>query len=351
MLLFVPLAAAAAAAAALAPAPPLFVHPGIIVSLPMLEKIRSDVQAKVEPVFTAYAAAKVGRVAGNETSGLWLANLLYVPQCQPLMKNGSGWVPWKEDAFAAYTHALLYFIDQDPRHAEKAVELFDGWTAQLMAQDTSWAINTWGLQTGWGAAVWPRAAEIIRHTYTKWPEAKAVAFGSMMTDKVLPIVEHGASTNGNIAHVMHEASFHIGIYNDNATTVANAVALWRKQAPAYLYISSDGPTPKRPPAEPYLANTGPVCGPTCDDTQIEEYWHGQKVYGRGHDGICQESCRDLGHTLLGFATLVNMAETAHHQGIDLYGENQKRIIASAEFHSTLVENQRPELKQNWPSWL
>ena len=89
-------------------------------------------QAKVEPVFTAYAAAKVGRVAIVNGTGLWLANLSYAPQCQPLMTDGSGWVPWKEDAFAAYTHALLYFIDQDPRHAEKAIELLDGWTVQLM---------------------------------------------------------------------------------------------------------------------------------------------------------------------------------------------------------------------------
>ena len=40
----------------------------------------------------------------------------------------------------------------------------------------------------------------------------------MMQEKLLPIVEHGASTNGNIALVMDEASLHIGIYNDNATT-------------------------------------------------------------------------------------------------------------------------------------
>ena len=43
--------------------------------------------------------------------------------------------------------------------------------------------------------------------------------------------------------------------------------------------------------------------------------HGQTDYT--HDGVCQESCRDLGHVQLGMATLVNSAETAHHQGIDL----------------------------------
>ena len=42
------------------------------------------------------------------------------------MANGSGWVPFKEDAFAAYTHALLWYIEQDPKHAVKAIELLDG---------------------------------------------------------------------------------------------------------------------------------------------------------------------------------------------------------------------------------
>lgn len=269
---------------------PLYKHPGIIVSLKMLEKIRDDVRTKTEPVYTAYHAAKTLRVGVND---LWLANLSYAPQCQPLMQNGSGWVPWKEDAFAAYTHSLLWFIDRDPRRALRAIELLDGWTMQLMAQNTSWAINTWGLQTGWGAAVWPRAAEIIRHTSSLWSEEKAKAFGTMMEEKILPVVELGASTNGNIGHVMHEASFHIGIYNDNATTVANAVALWRGQAPAYLYLTHDGPTPIRPPAQPYLAHTWPTCGPTCDNAQIFEYWHGQKSFGPGRDGICQVSTHYL----------------------------------------------------------
>jgi len=354
MMVVVAILFSSSAATSQLPNPP-YVHPGIIVSLPMLNKIRDDVNAKVEPVYTAYLSANTTRVSetvpGNASTGLWLADPDYKPQCQPLFINGSGWVPFKEDAFAAYTHALLWFIEQDARHAEKAIELMDGWTSQLMQQDTTPFINTWGLQTAWGTAVWPRAAEIIRHTYSKWPEADAIAFGNMMTVKLLPIVEHGASTNGNIGLAMTEASLHIGIYTDNGTAVNNAVALWRGQAPAYIYISSDGPSPKRPPAQPHLQWTSPVCGPNCTDRQMEGYWHGQKIFGAAQDGVCQESCRDLGHVQLGFATFINSAETAHHQGIDLYGENRERIIAGAEFHATLMQNEPAALQQKWPEWL
>ena len=62
----------------------------------------------------------------------------------------------------------------------------------------------------------------------------------------------------------------------------------------------------------------------CSDAEIVEFWHGQSNFG-GHNGLCQETCRDLGHTQMGIATLGNVAETAHHQGLDLWGENKGRL--------------------------
>lgn len=72
-------------------------------------------------------------------------------------------------------------------------ELLNGWAVELSKLDTTPFINTWGLQTAWGTAVWPRAAEIIRHTYNGWKEADAAAFGKVLTDKLLPIVEYVTS--------------------------------------------------------------------------------------------------------------------------------------------------------------
>ena len=57
---------------------------------------------------------------------------------------------------------------------------------------------------------------------------------------------------------MTEASLHIGVFTDNQTVVDNALTLWRGQAPAYLFVKSDGATPKRPPLQPHLSGTAPV---------------------------------------------------------------------------------------------
>ncbi|NJK96987.1 MAG: hypothetical protein HC905_20560 [Bacteroidales bacterium] len=42
----------------------------------------------------------------------------------------------------------------------------------------------------------------------------------------------------------------------------------------------------------------------------------QYVY---EDGECQETCRDMGHTQMGLGELVDAAEIAWKQGVDLYG--------------------------------
>ena len=235
-----------------------------------------------------------------------LASLDYVPHPQLMCSNGSGITANREDGLAAYVHALLWFIEQDPRHAEKAIEILDSWTK---IQQPPFDLAN-GLQVAWSASEWPRAAEIIRYTYPKtWSGAEA--FGAWMQSVFTPFVDQGASTNGNIGLVMTEAAVAIAVYNDNVTLFNTSIDRWRAQAPAYLYLRSDGPTPKRPPQMRYLAHTWPTCTPECNDKQIEEYWHYQSEFVQ--DGICQETCRDLGHAQLGMATLINTAETAFHQ--------------------------------------
>ena len=60
---------------------------------------------------------------------VWLANLSYVPApvrsftANMSLSPGTRWLSDKEDALAAYTHALLWFITEDQRYAVKAAEI------------------------------------------------------------------------------------------------------------------------------------------------------------------------------------------------------------------------------------
>ena len=164
-----------------------------------------------------------------------------------------------------------------------------------------------------------------------------------------PLVDEGASTNGNIGLVMTEAQTAIAVFNDDHANFAAAIKRWRLQAPAYVYVASDGSGPRRPPQQRYLAHTAPTCEPNCSDADMVEYWHGQRSFVA--DGICQESCRDFGHVQLGYATLVNTAETAYHQGLDLFGGERSRLLAGAELHASLLAQEPAARRQPPPAWL
>ena len=269
-----------------APAPRKFVHPGILVAQADLDRIRKDVAAKKQPTYNAYVLANTSTTmayGGMPPVKMW--SLEYVPHPQIMCSNGSGITANREDSLASYTHALLWAITLDERHAQKSIEIMDGWTA--IKQPPFDLAN--GLQVAWGAAVWPRAAEIIRYSYntasgTKKPWAGAEAFGAWMHQVFLPFVDQGASTNGNIGLVMTEAAVAIAVYNENTTVFDTSIARWRQQAPAYLYVKSDGPTPKRPPMQRYLAHTAPTCEPDCTDAQMVTFWHGQSIFGSGKSG-------------------------------------------------------------------
>jgi hypothetical protein len=65
---------------------------------------------------------------------------------------------------------------------------------------------------------------------------------------------------------------------------------------------------------------------------IDGFW---KNPGRYEEGLGQETCRDLGHLTFGFAPMLYTAETALIQGIDLYGEQSRRIRAGLEYNARL----------------
>eukprot|EP00039_Didymoeca_costata_P012541 m.180916 g.180916 ORF g.180916 m.180916 type:complete len:134 (-) comp15508_c0_seq1:165-566(-) len=80
------------------------------------------------------------------------------------------------------------------------------------------------------------------------------------------------------------------------------------------------------------------------------FWHGNSQFS-GHNGVAQETCRDLGHCQMLLAAFANFAETAYHQGVNLYEEMHDRFVYAAEFHASLMADQEPRLRQSWPSWL
>ncbi|UUV36095.1 alginate lyase family protein [Amycolatopsis roodepoortensis] len=302
-------------------APAAFTHPGVLVSRPQLDFVRTKVQAGAQPWKQAYDAMMSSSYASLSRSPKPRA----VVECGSYSNPNIGCTDERQDAIAAYSLSLAWYITRDAKYATKAIEIMDAWSAVLKDHTNSNA----PLQSAWSASSWPRAAEIIKHTYPSWPNSGR--FGTMLRNVYLPEVINGSHSNGNWELSMTEAALGIAVFLDDKATYDKAVAKFRTRVPAYLYLTSDGALPK----------TAPGSGLNTRD-KIVKYWQGQTTFV---NGLSQETCRDFTHTGYGLAAIANFAETTRIQGQDLYPEIADRLREGLGFHA------KYQMGAAVPSWL
>lgn len=304
-------------------APATFRHPGVLVSRAQLDVLRQQALAGTQPRKAAYDAMRASS----------FASLSYTPhpravvECGPSSNPNFGCSDERNDAIAAYTHGLLWYITRDSRHGQKAIQIMDAWSAVI----TDHTNHNARLQTGWAGASFSRAAELIRHTYTGWPNMNR--FATVLRNVYLPEISNGGGcTNGNWELIMMDAAIGISVFLEDRAAFDKAVGIWRGRVPGYIYLASDGSLPRAPS----------TCQSKDTRAEIIDYWQGQETFV---DGLAQETCRDFGHTGWGLEGATHLAETAWHQGIDLYAEVRERLSDGFYFHA------RYETGTPVPSWL
>jgi len=286
-----------------------FYHPGILVNRAQLEFIKSKVASGAEPWKSAFEAAKSSEYGARD----YRPHAWKTCECGPFSKPDLGCKDEQRDSAAAYTQALLWSITGDKTYAENAIKIMDAWSYTLTGGHTN---SNGPVQAAWCAEEFPRAAEIIRYTYDGWSSDEVEQFKKMLHDQYIPSLIHGSGENGNKELSMSDALINIGVFNDDRATFDAGVKMWRGRTPAYIYLSSDGPTP--------------VKAAGWDSMPI---WGNKGMTTPYVDGLLQESVRDSQHANLGLSSMVNAAETARQQGLDLYGEQGKRIMAALEFQA------------------
>ncbi|WP_053848501.1 alginate lyase family protein [Streptomyces sp. NRRL B-24085] len=320
-------AVAALAAGALAvpadAAPATFAHPGVTVSQGQLDFARSKVNAGAQPWKGAFDAMLASKYADLNRTPKPRA----VVECGSYSNPNYGCTDEREDAIAAYTDALAWYITRDERYAKKSIQLMDAWSAVITDHTNSNA----PLQTGWAGSSWPRAAEIIKYTYSGgW--ANSGRFATMLRNVYLPEVINGSNSNGNWELSMMEAAVGISVFLEDRTSYDKAMAKFRTRTAAYVYLASDGELPKTVPSQ--NLNTR---------DKIVGYWQGQSTFVTG---LTQETCRDFTHTGYGISAISHVAETSRIQGEDLYGTDVgERLRQALGFQS------KYELGTAVPSWL
>ncbi|TCC53348.1 hypothetical protein E0H75_06470 [Kribbella capetownensis] len=317
-----PAVAASKAEPSAVQAPATFTHPGVGSSQAQLDFVRAKVQAGAQPWTNAFNQAKNSSYASLSRTPKPRA----VVECGSYSNPNYGCTDEREDAIAAYTDALLWYLTRDDRYAQKAIQLMDAWSGTIRDHTNSNA----PLQTAWSASSWPKAAEIIKHVYGNWPNAGR--FATMLRNVYLPEIINGSNSNGNWELSMTEAIQGIGVFLDDKAVYDKGIALFRLRVPAYVYLESDGALPKTVPSQ--NLNTR---------DKIVNYWQKQETFVTG---LTQETCRDFVHTGYGISSISHVLETARIQGIDMYPEFGERLRQALGFQSKWERNLEPV-----PSWL
>ncbi|MCW3610619.1 LamG-like jellyroll fold domain-containing protein [Burkholderia cenocepacia] len=271
-----------------------FAHPGLLHTQADFDRIAQKVAASASPWLDGW-----NKLIGNDH-----AQLSWSPRPQAVVRRGGtgaqNYPVLYKDIAAAYACALRWKISGNAAYADKAVKIMNVWSSKL--QNLAGDSNV-DLAAGIYGYEFANAGEIMR-TYSGWAAADFAAFQAMMVDKFYPI-----NTDFLRRH--------------NNTDITHYWANWD------------------------LCNIASIMaiGVLCDDhakfDEAVNYFIGgpgngaiaQAVYylHPGHLGQWQESGRDQGHNTLGIALGGAICEMAWNQGIDLYGHDNNRFLAGAEY--------------------
>ncbi|MDH6167921.1 hypothetical protein M2282_003072 [Variovorax boronicumulans] len=216
---------------------------------------------------------------------------------------GQNFAQFYIDVARAYQLALRWKVSQDTRYADLAVVFLNEWSSTLKEvtgnADRFLAAGIYGYE-------FANAAEIMR-TYDGWAPADFARFQTMMLDIFYPL-NHSFLTDHN---------------GTNATGITNYWANWDQCTMASMLaigVLCDRPDIYDEAISYYKAGQGNGAG-----LQAVYYVH------PGYLGQWQESGRDQGHCTLGIGLAGAFCEMAWNQGDDIYGYENNRFLAGAEY--------------------
>ena len=289
-------------------------HPGILNSSRELEYIKAQVKAGRQPWRQAFDALKSSRYSSLDYG----AHPFEEVSCGSYNKPNIGCNEMVEDGMAAYSQSLLWYLTDDHRYADNAIAILTAWSSKYQRNTKS---NS-RLVVSWAVPWYVNAAELLRSGKSGWSEAGIQSFTRMLTDKLLPYTLDDTMPGNNWVQSAIEAHMAIAIFTDDRPLFDRAVSRWRFRVKTYIYQTSDGPLP--------------ISSPGKTPAETVAIWRSASPGTVYVDGLGMETCRDLGHLMLGFKSMMYAAESAWQQGVDVFAPEQKRIADFLELHSRWI---------------
>ncbi|SHM77886.1 parallel beta-helix repeat (two copies) [Cyclobacterium lianum] len=263
--------------------PQQFVHPGILQNRADLDFMKKQIKSGERQWLAAYEMLQQE------------ASLDFKPEPFTHVVRGSygrqgqGHRELSASAVEAYRHALLYYISEDPAHAEKAISILSAWSEKLWDFDD----NDAKLIAALTGQHFLNAAEILRYTYEGWEKADILAFEKLMLTVFYPYIrDFFTEANGNWDAAMIHTMLCLGIFTDRPD-------IFQRAAERFYWGPNNG--------------------------GISKY-----IYPNGQ---IQEATRDWPHVQLGLGELAKAAQVAWTQGMDFYEVADNRLALGYEYTS------------------
>jgi hypothetical protein len=266
-----------------------FIHPGILHNENDLKRIKYYVKDNIHPPIDSYDILKAISTASSDYK--MQGPFPYIARDGVYSHTKA---PVENDVNAAYRNALMWVITNEERHAKKALEIINGY-AYTLKYVTGWNDNA--LTASLDGFILVNAAEIMRYTYNKWNQKDIeqcedmfrVAFCNSLLDSFF---NRPAYTNGNWGAASTKAMMGFGIF-------LNDKDIYQKGVDLYYSTNKDN---------------GSIYNYIINNT-----------------GQCQESGRDQQHAQLGIGCLAEACAVGFHQGLDMYGAMDNRLLKGYEY--------------------
>ena len=266
-----------------------FVHPGGLHTQADLDRMKTKVAEGAHPWIDGWNLLIKDPLAQNT----YVASPKKDMNLRQVMSN---------DAHAAYLNAIRWYISGDESYAKCAIGIFNDYSSVVNQIPSGGNTDIFGLG-GIGISELAMAAEIMR-IYEGWKQDDFKMFQNMMVDYFYPVC-HDFLVNHNGACI----DYHWANWDANNITALIAIGVLCDNQAIY-------------------------------DEGIEYFKNGK---GTGsikhavyhiHDGDLgqwQESGRDQEHGQLGVGLLGSACQIAWNQGLDLFGYDNNRLLAGAEY--------------------
>jgi hypothetical protein len=295
-----------------------FVHPGLLNNRAQYDLMKTKVVAKAEPWYSAYRQIPDYRSYTPKP----VADF-YVTYSDTVDEN-----TLDKDGIAAYASALHWIITGNTQHAEKAKQIVNAWAYTLR---TVGGNSQQRLAMSWHWFRMMLTAEILKHAYGNWSAADQQKFETVVRTLVLPNLQWtdidgsgGNTPRNNWAAFGAMERMAIGIYLNDQSLFNQAVSDYKQLVNFYIGTFNQN------------VPTG-FTFETCRQ-------------GNGDMGTLNGG--DLAHTQMGLGALIQTAEMAKKQGVNLYdyrdSSDSASLLTAMVYHAPFIGYPHRGSATTWP---